>query len=164
MLMKRKISSISLAQGAVIAAAYVALTIIFAPVSFEAIQVRISEALTILPFFTASAVPGLTVGCLLANIVGGATLPDVVFGSLATFIGAVGTRLLRNSKPYIAIIPPIVANTLIIPFVLRYAYGIDLPIPLMMATVGFGEIISCGMLGILLYKALLTHRKEIFKM
>ena len=107
--------------------------------------------------------PGLAVGCLLGNIIGGAPLPDVVFGSLATLIGAVGTRLLRNSKPAIAVIPPIVANMVIIPFVLRYAYEIPLPIPLMMATVGLGEVISCGMLGLLLYKALLPHRDSVFK-
>ena len=152
-----------IAQAAVIAAIYVVLTIVFAPIAFEEIQVRIAEALTILPIYTASAVPGLAVGCLLGNIIGGAPLPDVVFGSLATLIGAAGTRLLRNSKPAIAVIPPIVANMVIIPFVLRYAYEIPLPIPLMMATVGLGEVISCGMLGLLLHKALLPHRSSVFK-
>ena len=152
-----------IAQAAVIVAIYVVLTIVFAPIAFEEIQVRIAEALTILPIYTASAVPGLAVGCLLGNIIGGAPLPDVVFGSLATLIGAAGTRLLRNSKPAIAVIPPIVANMVIIPFVLRYAYEIPLPIPLMMATVGLGEVISCGMLGLLLYKALLPHRDSVFK-
>ena len=86
-----------------------------------------------------------------------------MFGSLATLIGAVGTRLLRKSKPAIAVIPPIAANMVIIPFVLRYAYEIPLPIPLMMVTVGLGEVISCGMLGLLLHKALLPHRSSVFK-
>lgn len=161
---ERKNSPIILAQGAVVAAAYVALTVVFAPFSFEAIQVRVSEALTILPMFTATAIPGLTVGCLFANIIGGAPLPDVIFGTLATFLGAMGTRLLRKHKPIFAVIPPIVANMLIIPFVLRYAYGIALPIPLMMATVGFGEVISCGVLGLFLHKALSAHSKDIFKL
>ena len=156
-------SSFFIAQGAVIAAAYVALTIAFAPFSFKEIQVRISEALTILPVFTPAAVPGLAVGCLLANIIGGAELFDVIFGSLATLIGAVGTRMLRDKKPVLAVIPPIVSNMLIIPFVLRYAYSIPLPIPMMMLTVGIGEMISCGILGLLLYKALFAHRKSIFK-
>ena len=161
--MSRKTSSSFIAQGAVIAAAYVALTIAFAPFSFKEIQVRISEALTILPVFTPAAVPGLAVGCPLANIIGGAELFDVIFGSLATLIGAVGTRKLRNRKAVLAVIPPIVANMLIIPFVLRYAYSIPLPIPMMMLTVGIGEMISCGILGLLLYKALFAHRKSIFK-
>ena len=161
--MNHKVSPYFIAQGALIAAAYVALTIAFAPISFKEIQVRISEALTILPVFTPSAVPGLAVGCLLANILGGAELFDVIFGSLATLIGAVGTRMLRNRKPVLAVIPPIVANMLIIPFVLRYAYGILLPIPLMMLTIGIGEILSCGILGLLLYKVLFAHRKNIFK-
>lgn len=152
-----------MAQAAVIAAIYVVLTIVFAPIAFEEIQVRIAEVLTILPIYTVSAVPGLAIGCLLGNIIGGAPLPDVVFGSLATLIGAAGTRMLRNAKPVIAVIPPIAANMVIIPFVLRYAYEIPLPIPLMMATVGLGEVISCGMLGLLLYKALLPHRSRVFK-
>lgn len=140
-----------------IAAAYVVLTVAFAPFSFKEIQVRISESLTILPIFTPAAVPGLAVGCLLANILGGAVAADVVFGSLATLIGAVGTRMLRDKNPVLAVIPPIIANMLIVPFVLRYAYGVPLPIPLMMGTVGIGEMISCGVLGLLLYKALYTH-------
>ena len=132
-----------------IAAAYVVLTVAFAPFSFKEIQVRISESLTILPIFTPAAVPGLAVGCLLANILGGAVAADVVFGSLATLIGAVGTRMLRDKNPVLAVIPPIIANMLIVPFVLRYAYGVPLPIPLMMGTVGIGEMISCGVLGLL---------------
>ena len=139
------------------------LTVAFAPFSFKEIQVSISESLTILPMFTPAAVPGLAVGCLLANILGGAVVADVVFGSLATLIGAVGTRMLRDKNPVLAVIPPIIANMLIVPFVLRYAYGVPLPIPLMMGTVGIGEMISCGVLGLLLYKALYPHRKSIFK-
>lgn len=161
--MNHKESSFFIAQGAMIAAAYVVLTVAFAPFSFKEIQVRVSESLTILPIFTPAAVPGLAVGCLLANILGGAVVADVVFGSLATLIGAVGTRMLRDKNPVLAVIPPIVANMLIVPFVLRYAYGVPLPIPLMMGTVGIGEMISCGVLGLLLYKALYAHRKSIFK-
>ena len=161
--MDQKHSSLLIAQGAMIAAAYVVLTVAFAPISFKEIQIRISEALTILPLFTTAAVPGLAVGCLLANILGGAALPDIVFGSLATLIGAVGTRLLRNQKPVLAVAPPIVSNMLIVPFVLRYAYGVLLPIPLMMGTVGLGEVISCGILVLLLYKVLYAHRKVIFR-
>ena len=161
--MNHKASSFLVAQGAMIAAAYVVLTVAFAPFSFKEIQIRISESLTILPMFTPAAVPGLAVGCLLANILGGAVLADIIFGSLATLIGAVGTRMLRDRNPVLAVIPPIVANMLIVPFMLRYAYGVPLPIPLLMGTIGIGETVSCGILGLLLYKALYAHRKSIFK-
>ena len=102
-------------------------------------------------------------GCLLGNLLGGALVPDVIFGSLATLIGAVFTRMLRNAHPFLAPIPPILSNTLIIPFVLRYAYAIELPIPLMMLTVCLGEIISCGVLGLLLYYALRKRKDYIFR-
>ena len=159
--MKNK-SVLFLAQGAIIAALYVALTFVFAPISFREIQVRIAEALTILPVFTPAAIPGLFLGCLLGNIMGGAMLPDVIFGSLATLIGAFFTRKLRKFSPWLAPLPPILSNTLIIPFVLRYAYLIELPIPLMMLTVCIGEILSCGILGMLLYFVLDKKRDVIF--
>ena len=142
-----------LTEAAIIAAVYVVLTLVFAPISYGEVQVRISEALTILPFFTPAAVPGLFVGCLLANILGGAILPDIIFGSLATLIGAVFSRMLRKNR-FLVPIPPIVSNTVIVPFVLRFGYGVNLPIPLMMLTVGIGEIISCGVLGLILLFAL----------
>ena len=159
--MKNK-STVFLVQAALIAAVYVVLTMVFAPISYGEIQVRISEALTILPFFTPAAIPGLFVGCLLANILGGCILPDIIFGSLATLIGAVGSWLLRRNR-YLVPVPPIVANVLIIPFVLRFGYGVTLPIPLMMLTVGIGEVISCGVLGLLLLFALERYGSKIFK-
>ena len=153
-----------LTQGAMIAALYVVLTMIFAPISFSEIQVRVSEALTILPVFTPAAVPGLFIGCIIANILGGAVLPDIIFGSIATSIGAVFTWKLRERSPYLAPIPPIVSNAVIVPFVLRYAYGVPLPIPFMMLTVGIGEVISCGVFGMILYFALKKSRTAIFGM
>lgn len=152
-----------IAEGAIIAAVYVVLTMVFAPISFKEIQVRISEALTILPYFSLSAVPGLFVGCLIANIIGGSIMPDIIFGSLATLIGAVFTRLLRKKSPFLAPVPPIVSNMVIIPFVLRYGYGVPLAIPLMMLTVGVGELISAGVLGMILLKILEKNKKAIFK-
>lgn len=160
--MKNK-STLYLAQGAVIAALYVTLTYVFAPISFREVQVRVAEALTILPVFTPAAIPGLFIGCILGNIVGGALLPDVIFGSLATLIGAFFTRKLRHASPWLAPIPPILSNTIIIPFVLRYAYLIELPIPLMMLTVCIGEVLSCGGLGMILYFALNKKRDAIFR-
>lgn len=151
-----KIGTKRLAQGAVIAALYVALTLIFAPISFGAVQLRVSEALTILPLFTPAAIPGLFVGCVLANLIAGAVVWDVVFGSLATLIGAaVGYALRRNR--WLVPIPAILANTLVIPFVLRYGYGMrDLPLWLSALYILIGEILSCYVLGELLAAAPLT--------
>ena len=128
-------------QAAMIAAIYVVLTVLFAPFSFGEIQVRIAEALTILPVFTPAAIPGLFMGCIIGNIFGGSILPDIIFGSLATLIGAYFTYLLRKQVKYLAPLPPILSNTLIVPLVLRYAYGINLPIPFLMMTIGIGEVI-----------------------
>lgn len=152
------------AQAALIAALYVALTQVAAllGLSSGAIQIRFSEALTILPYFTPSAIPGLFVGCVLANLSTGAILWDVVFGSLATLLGAVVTYLLRKRSKWLAPIPPIVSNTLIVPFVLTYAYGVPDGIPFLMLTVGVGEVLSCGVLGLALLKALEKYRTRIF--
>lgn len=152
-----------LTQAAMIAAIYVVLTLLFRPISFGEIQVRIAEALTILPLFTPAAVPGVFVGCLIANIMGGGILPDIVFGSLATLIGAALTYRLKNHSPFLGALPPITANTLIVPFVLFYGYGVNLPIPFMMLTVGVGEILSCGLLGLALYFSLKKYSPLLFR-
>lgn len=152
----------TLSKAAIIAALYVALTFISAlfGLASGAIQIRISEALTILPLFTPAAIPGLTIGCFLSNILTGCALWDVVFGTLATLLGAVGTYLLKR-KRYLGIIPPILSNTLIIPFVLRWVYGADEVLPYLFFTVGVGEIISCGILGIILIK-IIKKNNNIF--
>ncbi len=159
--MKNK-GTLFLVQAAAIAAVYVVLTTVFAAFSFGEVQVRISEALTILPAFTPAAIPGLFVGCIISNFLGGAILMDVIFGSIATLIGAVFTYKLRGSSKWLAPLPPIVANALIVPFTLFYGYGVNLPIPFMMLTVGIGEVISCGVLGMILYGALSKYRHIIF--
>ena len=153
-----------LTQGAVIAAMYVALTLVSNAFGLASgvIQVRISEALTILPYFTPAAIPGLFVGCLVSNILAGGVVWDVIFGSVATLLGAVFTYLLRKVK-WLAPVPPILSNMLIIPFVLRYAYGAPDALWFMMLTVGAGELISAGVLGILLLLGLEKHRNAIFK-
>ena len=160
--MKNK-SVLFMAQAAMIAAIYVVLTIVFAPSSFGEVQVRIAEALTILPVFTPAAIPGLFIGCLIGNILGGALLPDIIFGSIATLIGALFTWQLRNKSKYLAPVPPIIANALIVPFILKYGYAVPLPIPFMMLTVGLGEVISCGVLGMILYTALNKYKGVLFK-
>ena len=152
-----------MAQAAMIAAIYVVLTVIGASFSFGPIQVRISEALTILPVFTPAGIPGVFLGCLISNIITGALLPDIIFGSLATLIGAVFTWTLRNKSKYLAPLPPIIANMLIVPFVLKYGYMVPLPIPFMMLTVGIGEVISCAVLGLILHTALSRYKGLIFR-
>lgn len=149
-------------HASVIAALYVVLTFVanaFGLANY-AVQVRFSEALTILPFFTPAAIPGLTLGCLLANILTGCALPDILFGTLATLIGAVFTWMLRKHK-WLAPVPPISANTILVPFILYYAYGVR-PLWLSFLTVGAGEILSCGILGMLLLTVLNNYRKYIF--
>lgn len=151
-------------QAAVIAAVYVVLTLAINAFDLanSAIQVRISEALTVLPYFTPAAVPGLFVGCLLSNFLTGAPIWDVIFGSLATLLGAAGTYILRRQK-WLAPVPPIIANVLIIPPVLHFAYGLPGGIPFFMLTVGVGEVISCGILGMLLLFLLQKYRHIIFQ-
>ena len=153
-----------LTQAAMIAAIYVVLTIFISTfhLASGAIQVRISEALTILPAFTPAAIPGLFIGCLISNLLTGAMLPDIIFGSLATLIGAVGSYFLRKWK-WAVPIPPIISNVLIIPFVLAYVYHFPGGVPYFMLTVGIGQVISCGILGMLLYNVLTKYRNVLFK-
>ncbi len=170
--MREKILYITYA--AAIAAIYVVLTLIANALGLAnyAIQIRFSEALTILPFFTSAAIPGLFIGCILANILTGALPFDVVFGSIATLIGAIGTYYLcgkaQNSsqssvmKKFLAPLPPIISNTLIIPFILAYVYKFEGSIPYFMITVGAGEIISCGILGLILLDTLKRRRSQLF--
>ena len=152
-----------LTEAAAIGAIYVVLTLLRAPLSFGEVQIRFSEALTILPFFTPAAIPGLFIGCIIANLLGGAIPVDIIFGSIATLIGAVLTYKLRNSNRFLAPIPPIAANAIIVPFVLRFGYGVNLPIPLMMLTVGIGEVVSCAIVGLILQTALLKYKNVIFR-
>lgn len=159
-----------LTQAAMIAALYVVLTFIanaFGLANY-AVQVRFSEALTILPYFTPAAIPGLFIGCLLSNLLTGCALPDIIFGSLATLLGALGTYLLRHRK-WCAPICPILSNTLIVPLVLIYGYGLLIDgmsilqcFGFYCLTVGAGEIISCGVLGMILLHILEKYRCRIF--
>jgi uncharacterized membrane protein len=147
-----------LVRGAAIAALYAALTVLSSLMGLAsgAVQVRLSEALTVLPALTPAAVPGLFIGCLLANLLTGCLPWDIVLGSLATLLGALGTYSLRR-KPALAPLPPILANTLIVPLILSRVYGIPGTIPYLMLTVGAGEAIACGVLGTLLLAALSRH-------
>ena len=154
---KSRESTRKIAYGAVIAALYVALTVVFAPISFGAIQVRVAEVLTIMPLFTGAAVPGLFIGCLLANIMGGAIIWDVIFGSIATLTGAALGYALRKNR-WLVPIPTVVANSIAVPLVLKYGYRLDLPLGLEVIYVAVGEIIGCYVLGELLASALLRYK------
>lgn len=159
-----------MAQAAMIAALYIVLTFIanaFGLANY-AVQVRFSEALTVLPYFTPAAIPGLFIGCFLSNILTGCALPDIIFGSLATLLGALGTYALRKWK-WCAPVCPILANTIIVPLILIYGYGLLLEgmsliqcLGFYCLTVGAGEVISCGILGMILLTALQKYVSRIF--
>ena len=150
-------------QAALIAAVYVALVLIFKPISFGAIQFRIAEALCILPFFSFAAVPGLAVGCLLGNFFSGAAMPDVIFGTFATLLAAILSYKLRTVSKWLVCLPPILANAVIVPFVLQYAYGVTDGYFFLFATVGIGEILAVGVLGNVLLLALEGKKELIFR-
>ena len=157
-----------LAQAGMIAAIYTALTLISAMFGLAsgAIQIRISEMLCVLPIYTAAAIPGVTVGCLISNIICGGTVYDIIFGTLATLIGVLIAYFIRH-LPYLASIPTILSNAIIIPVVLIVSgVGGWNMFPYFAATVGLGEIIACGVLGTVLVVYMEKHpsaRKMLFK-
>ena len=153
-------STKSLTRAGMIAALYAALTLIFQPISYGPIQLRVSEALTLLPVLTVDAVPGLAVGCLVANLLGGAPWYDVVFGTLATLLAANCTRRLRRSR-FFAAAMPVLFNAAIVGPVVYMAYskapGVPFSLPLLLKdvlTVGIGEAVVCFVLGLLLVRVL----------
>ena len=149
-------------EASAIAALYTVITIAIGPLGNAAIQCRIPEAMCVLAIFTPAAIPGMTIGCLISNIATGCLWQDVLFGTLATLIGVIGARLLRRIW-WLTPLPTVVSNTLIVPFVLAYAYGAEEGIPFLMLTVGIGEVISAYVLGIVLYFALRKNARYIFK-
>lgn len=153
-----------IAQAGIIAALYVVLTLLANALGLAnyAIQVRFSEALTILPYFTPAAIPGLFVGCLLSNTLTGCAPLDIVFGSFATLAGAIGTHVLRQHK-WLAPVPPIIANIIVVPLVLAYVYKFEGSLLFFAATVGIGEIISCGVFGMTLLSILNRYADQIFR-
>lgn len=145
-------------EAAILAAIYAVITIILAPISYGQIQVRISEALTILPYFTPAAIPGLFVGCIVSNIFGGGGLIDIVFGSLATLIAAILSRIMR--KRWLVPLPPVVINGFVIGWVLYRVYG--LPYWPSVGTVTAGQLVACYGLGYPLLLLLEKHKEKIF--
>lgn len=147
-----------LVKAGIIAALYVVLVLVFSFSSFGPIQFRVAEALTILPFFTSAAIPGLFVGCLIANILGGAIIWDTIFGSLATLLAAYLSYKLRK-KMWLVPVPPIVINSVVVGILLKYAYGIPDGLMLLMGSVFLGQFVAVFGLGMILLSALKPFKK-----
>ena len=155
--MKSKKTTLFLTRAGMIAAIYVVLTMLAAVMGLSsgAIQLRLSEALCLLPLIFPEAIVGLTLGCLLANMITGCVFWDIIFGSVATLIGALGAYFMRKMPEklrYLATVPAILANAIIVPFILMWAYGVEDGYFFLMMTVGIGEILSAGVLGTIIYK------------
>lgn len=161
--MNKNLSTIFITQAAMIAAIYVVLTVFAGSFGLAsgAIQIRISEALCILPIFTPAAIPGLFIGCLIANSVTGCVIWDIICGSLTTLLAAALTYRLRRTK-LLFMLPPIVGNALVVPFVLKYAYGLGDAVWFMVLTVGAGELLSVAVFGWALKKILMPHQARLF--
>ena len=150
-------------QSGLIAALYTVLTVFVGAFGLAsgAVQFRVSEALCVLPFFTPAAIPGLTIGCLISNLLTGCLWQDILFGTLATLIGALGARMLKKI-PWLVPLPTVLANTIIVPFVLAYAYHMEGGLPFLMLTVGAGEILSAYVLGMVLLLALKKYERFLW--
>ena len=129
------------AAAAVIAALYTALTLLLSPISFNVMQLRFSEGLNVLALYTPSAVPGLLLGCFLANILGPGGITDAVFGSIATLIGCLGIRAFRK-KPWIALLSAVISNAIFVGLELRYVFSLEMDPLLCMMWIAIGEFIS----------------------
>lgn len=158
--MKQARTSTFWVQAAVIGSLYAALTLLLSPISYGLMQVRLSEALTVLAMFTPAAIPGLTVGCFFANFLGPNGIFDAVLGSFATMLGAFGTYKLRH-KFYLAPLPTVVSNAVIIGLMLHYVYGIPLSPIYCILWVGLGECIACYVAGLPLARFLQKRRLDI---
>jgi uncharacterized membrane protein len=151
-----------LLQAAVISAVYTALTLILMPFSYGVMQVRVSEALTILPYFTPAAIPGLFVGCLVSNMIGPYGILDMVIGSSATLIAAICSYFLRRS-PILVPLPPVIANGVLIGGMLYYAYSVPMPLIACVLWVAAGELIACYAIGYPLLRYMKKY-KSIFEL
>lgn len=150
----------ALARGAIIAAIYAALTLLLAPISYGEVQIRISEALTLLPILMPEAIPALAIGCLLANILGGCTIFDIVFGTLATLLAAVCTRKLRD-RYWLAAAMPVIFNGVIVGAVVHFCYAPAMPLILCMLSVAAGEAVACFAVGTVMMQAVRRVPREL---
>lgn len=145
-----------LLHGSIIAAIYIVLTILPAPISYGPVQVRISEALTILPAFTPAAIPGLFVGCFISNIMGPYGMADAVCGSLASLVAAILSYFCRKHQCLVPL-PSVIINGIVIGCMLHFAYGVPDPIACI-AWVSAGQAVSCYLLGMPIIKILKRYR------
>ena len=144
-----------IANGALIAALYAVLTVVLAPISYGPIQFRVSEALTLLPFYLPEAMPGLFFGCVIANFFGGFGLIDMIVGSIATLLAALFT--MKSKNIFVAAFWPVIFNAIIIGAELNYL--IQSPLLLTCLYVGLGEAGACYIVGVPLMK--LLERRNI---
>ena len=147
--------TLRIAEAGIIAALYIVLTMISAALGLSsyAIQCRLGEALCLLPVLTPAAIPGVTIGCFIANLFTSGSIFDIVIGALATFIGALGAYLLRNGKlRYLSSLPTVLANAVAVPIILRLMNVPDILYLYTAITVAIGEVISCTVLGGILVK------------
>lgn len=160
---KKKFTVRDLVRAAIIAAVYALLTIFLAPISSGLVQCRVSEAMSILPYFTFSAVPGLFIGCVIANLLVGAPIYDVLFGSLATLLAAYITYAMRKHvSKYLAPLPSVVVNALVVGWLLVYVYEVGVPFWVAAGYVAIGQAIACFALGIPLLKLLERFGGKLF--
>jgi uncharacterized membrane protein len=160
---KTKFTVRDLVRAAIIAAVYALLTIFLAPISSGLVQCRVSEAMSILPYFTFSAVPGLFIGCVIANLLVGAPIYDVLFGSLATLLAAYITYAMRKHvSKYLAPLPSVVVNALVVGWLLVYVYEVGVPFWVAAGYVAIGQAIACFALGIPLLKLLERFGGKLF--
>lgn len=153
----------AIVRGALIGALYVLLTITVQPISSGLMQMRVSEALCVLPYFTSAAVPGLFIGCFVANLIMGSALPDVVFGSIATLLSAAATcgmRKLGWSK-WLAPLPAVLFNAVIVGYLLTYVYNVGVSWEVSALYVGAGQALSCYVLGMPLLFGLEKFGKKL---
>lgn len=154
----------AIVRSALIGALYILLTLAVQPISSGLMQLRVSEALCVLPFFTPAAVPGLFIGCLTANLAMGNPLPDVIFGSLATLLAAAatyGVRRLGLSK-WLAPLPAVLINAVVIGYLLTYVYEVGVPWEVSALYVGLGQALSCYVLGMSLLFGFEKFGKKLF--
>lgn len=160
-MMKRKVFTIRfMAEAGIIAAIYFVLTIAIEPLSYGMIQLRISEALCVLPFFTPAAIPGLFIGCVLANLLSFLGIVDVVFGSLATLFAALITYYMKNK--WLVPLPSVIINAVVIGALLHFFYMPEAPLWMPMLYVGAGQAIACYALGMPLLFLLNKHKGRLF--
>ncbi|HHV60498.1 MAG TPA: QueT transporter family protein [Clostridiaceae bacterium] len=145
-------------QAALIASIYTVLTLVFAPLSFDLIQVRVSEGLTVLPYFTPAAIPGLFAGCIISNFIAGNGLIDVIFGSLATLVAAFFSR--KMPKRWLVPLPPVIINAIVVGLILNYI--LKVPFLAAFGFVALGQSIACYGLGYVLMLVLEKIKTRIF--